>query len=632
MVSIGHVTFGQDDLNKKAGLLLERCEFEPGAQIMVLKDEVLMSVNNDYSLCLERHVTFKFFREKKIDRQLADALFYPSSFFDKYYKLSVHTIELDPTSKAPMSHDISSRITSIHLDQLAIKIPGGALLEVSYSINFRYGEKLPDWRFQSTYPTEFSSVRIQTPEIFKLQETIEGGYKPEVNNTNELFKPLRLNNQTQDLKISERYYQFNQLPSATSEPFSDHSSGQLSRMHLHIRSITKDGVIQSDLSSIREQRIIETLSSRSDFLLRLEQPLDIKSDYDHRIKAITDPKEKLMRIYDLVRRHITWDKLDSISAHPLSKVWNDKKGNSTEINLTLIKLLSVYGFDAVPLIVSTRSNGSIDTSDLSLTDFNRTVAYVELGAGHVVLDATGRYYDYPTMSPSILNTRGLLISMERDRWVDIHDTANLYRNTVTLLGHLSGDSSFLTNVYVNSYGYAKPEHVEILENDSLKGLRKYFEKGNTKLRLKHFIAANEYVDTLPLAQEFDIRVPVSKTDNLRGVVTTWFSIPDTLFTITDERKCDINFGYRQRYELVSEFTFPEKYEIYLMPNNVQITAVNGNVRFEREYHPGTSNFSLRQTLVIDKSYFTKAEAVELAKFLRKISNLNNQQVTLKKNF
>ena len=298
----------------------------------------------------------------------------------------------------------------------------------------------------------------------------------------------------------------------------------------------------------------------------------------------------------------------------------------------MVKLLQNYGYEATPLILSTRSNGAIDTDEVALSDFNRTVAHVRLGYKNIVLDATGRYYDYPAIPSTILNTRGLLISMDKDRWVDVKDTAGLYRNAVTLLGHLSGDTSFMTNVYVNSSGYAKPEHVEILEIDSLKGLRRYFERGNKKIHLKHFIAANEYIDSFPLAQEFDIKIPLSQTDNLTGFVTTWFAIPDTLFTIVENRTSDVNFGYRQQYDLISEYTFPDNYEIYLLPNNMQLSALNGSVHFEREYHPGSTNFSLKQSLIIDKSYFNKVEAIELAKFLKKVANLITQQVMLKKNY
>jgi len=623
----------QDEAMEKAGLLMDRCGFEPSAEIIILKDEAEVSFNNDFSLRLDRHVTYKFFKEKKIDKQLAEAIFYPSPFFESYYRFTLRTIELDPPTKALIPRDHSAKVTSTNMEPLGIRVKAGCLLEVSYSINFPYNEKIPDWHFQSFYPTVFSSIKLQIPEVVKFRDTIEGAYSPDEEHSMEATKPVRLNNKNQELKVSERYYQFAELPSAMPEPFADHSRKQLERLHMHIISVTKGTEVKKDFVEGQIQRIVEGLSTRVDFLLRLGPALDIRSEYDRRVKAVSDPKDRMARIYDLVRRHITWDRVDSLAAgRTLAKVWNDKRGNSTEINLVLIKLLQTYGYDAAPLIVSTRSNGPIDTDEAAIGDFNRTVACVKLDNKNIVLDATGQFYDYPAKPSSILNTHGLLISTDKEHWVAVKDTGSWYKNNVTLLGHLSGDTNFLTNVYVNSFGYAKPEHVDIMEVDSLKGLRRYFERDNKKIQLKHFIAANEWVDTLPLAQEFDIRVPLDRKDNLAGLVATWFSIPDTLFTITTDRRCDVNFGYRQEYNLVSDFTFPDNYEIFLMPNNIKLTAMNGLVYFEREYHPGTSDFSLKQTLVIGKSYFTKTETIQLAKFLKKIANLNSEEVVLKKNF
>ena len=630
---IGELTKAQDEALEKAGLLLDRCSFEPTAEVMVLRDEAELSVNNDYTLRFDRHVTYKFFKDHKIDKALGESIFYPCADLIKYYKLSVRAVELDPTNKALLPRDYTSRIMSTHIEQLSIRFKAGSILEVSYSLNFPFDGKLSDWRFQSQYPTELSSLKIVMPEVVKLTASLVGGYEPEVQRSSEAVKPFRLNNQTQNLKVSERFYQLNQLPSAMPEAFADHSHGQLARMRMHVTSVMKGGDVKDDFLEGQIQHIFETLSAKPDFFLRLVPPLEIKSEYDKRIRTLIDPIEKLTRIYDLVRRHITWDRIDTLSApHQLSKVWSEKKGNSTEINLVLIKLLQTYGYEAAPLIVSTRSNGPIDTDEVALTDFNRTVAHVRLANKSIVLDATGKFCDFPTIPSAILNTRGLLISVDKDRWVNIRDTTSLYKNSVTLLGHLSGDSSFLTNVYVNSYGYAKPEHVDILETDSLKGLCRYFERGNKAIQLKHFIAANEWVDTLPLAQEFDIKVPLAKNDNLTGITPTWFAIPDTLFSITENRKSEVNFGYRQEYDLVSEFTFPERYELYLLPNNLKISALNGSVRFEREFHPGGTNFSLKQSLYIDRSVFTKSESLELAKFLKKIATLNAQQVMLKRNY
>ncbi|MBS1684583.1 MAG: hypothetical protein JSS76_07515 [Bacteroidetes bacterium] len=619
----------QDDATDRRGLLMNVCSFEPTAEVMVLSDKGDISVNNDYSIRLDRQLTIKFFHDHKVDKGLSELVFYQCSSLARYTRLSISTVDIDQTTKAAVTREVT-RPATLHLEQAPIRIRRGMLLKVSYSINIPYEEKLPAWRFQSQYPTEHSEFRMSTPEAVHLQATLVGGYTPDINESRETARQTHLNGEMQPTKVRESEYQFNQLPSWQGESFSLYSPENLEHLSIYIASISTAGEVKKDLANKQVNKIVEDLSVRPDYLPRLSAELPIKSDFDKRIRSLTDDQEKLARIYDLVRRHITWDGRDSLSARPLAKVWLDKKGNSTEINLALVRLLIEYGYDAAPLLVSTPEHGRVDTLATSLTDFDRTVAHVFIGDSSVVLDATAKYYDYPMLPGTLLNTWGLLISMDPHRWVYIQDKRTQYYNNVILLGHLTGDSSYLTNVYVNSTGYAKAEHVTIYEHDSLKGIRNYFERGNKALRMKHFIVANEWVDTLPLAQEFDIRMPPIKNDNLYGIIPTAFAVPDTLFTITADRKSPVNFGYRQQYDLVSEFSYPERYEIYLLPNNVQLSAVNGNVHFEREFHNNTTNFSLKQSLVIDKTYFTVSEALELSKFLRKVENLQKQQVVLKR--
>lgn len=597
---------------------------------MVLSDKGEISVNTDFSIRLDRQITIKFFKDQKLDKGISDLIFYPASSFVRYSKIAATTVDIDPTTKGTVSRDVTAKITSTRLDQSAIRMRKGMLLKISYSISFPYEEKIPYWRFQSYYPTEHAELKVGIPEQINMKTSLEGTFTPDIEHTTDVIRQMSISGAMQPVKVRQSEYHFNQLASRRHEAFSANSPSELVHLSFHLISVSLTGVTKKDFGTQQVNKIVEKLSLAPDYLSRISEELTIKSDYDRRIRSLTDPEEKLARIYDLVRRHITWDRVDTLSARPLAKVWLDKKGNSTEINLALVKLLNDYGFDAVPMLASTRTNGRIDTNDVALSDFDRTVAHVRMGEKVIILDATARYFDYPMLSSSLLNTTGLLLSMDRNRWVNVEDNRTYYKNNVILLGHLMGDTTFMTNVYVNSTGYAKAEHIEIYERDSLKGIRKYFERDNKAIHFKHFIVANEYVDTLPLAQEFDIRTPPVKTDNLYAIAPTSFALPDTLFTIVEDRKSPVNFGYRQQYDLVSEFSFPERYEIYLMPNNMSMSSVNGNVHFEREYHNNTTSFSMKQTLLIDKSYFTLQESIELAKFLRKIDNLQKQQVVLKR--
>jgi hypothetical protein len=633
ILSLPILGYSQEEEALRAALLIERCAHEPTAIMMVLKDEGNLSVNNDYTFKLDRKVQIRFFKDTKPDLRLAHFLFYPSNTWDKYYRLSVTTTEMDPSNKTLVTREKTTNVTNVKMENTGIRLKAGSLLTVSYSINLPYDEKIPDWRFQATIPVEYSSISMEIPEVVKLNHTLLSTIEPESKKSKKSTKTIRLDNQNKTLKVQEIYYQLGPLPSLQPEPFSDMSPEQLSRLHMVVESVEKGGIERTDFAEKQASKLIEVLSTKPDFAGRLFADFKLNSEYDRLIKSIRDPDTKVARIFDLVKRQIDWYGKDTIAAlRPLMKIWNDRIGNSTEINLVLIKLLQMYGLDASPLLVSTRSNGAVDSNNFAMSDFNRTVAFVRLGKGHRIVDATARYTDYPYMPNEILNTIGLLVSMDKSRWITIQDTLGTYRNKTTLLGNMIGDSVVKTNAFISSYGYAKAERVEKLMRDSLKGLKtEFFTKRYPELRINHFIVANEYVDTLPLSQEFDLKIPLVKNDNLYAINPMWIAVPDTLLSLRETRTTAINFGCKQEYALISQFTFPSYYEVFVMPNSFEISSIDGSMHLSRQFHKSNTNFSLRQTLTIDKSYYSAEEAPEVIRFMRKIAAMQKQQVMLKKN-
>ncbi len=614
----------------KLDLLQERCMVDPMASLAVLSDVGNISVNNDGSLKWERKLRIKFFYEKKIDKSIADIIYYASNNFNDYAVFKASILELD-AEKNILLKDVTFKFKN-PLEIENLKIKRFACLDISYTINLPYDGKIPQWRFQAVYPTELSSLKVEIPSIMKVQIQLVSNFESEIQTTTEKTKNIPLNNVLNTVKIQEYFYQFSQLPAYKEEPFADISPDRFARLDMSILSVKIDKKEFSKLPQKRVEKVEDFLLSNLNFTGRLRAELEIRKDYLQRLNTIVDAETKIARIYDLVRRHMSWNLIDTLDApRSLAKAWDDKKANSTEINLILVKLLMQSNFEAHPMIVCTRNHGVVDTNNFSIQDFNRTVACVAFEGRNIVLDATARFADYPLLSSSILNTNGLLISMDPIRWIPIKDTVGVYRNDVILLGHLRGDTSFLTNGYVNSTGYSKAERVEKLDRDSLKGLRNdWFVRSDKKMQLKHFIVANEYVDSLPLAQEFDIQIPLEKSDNLFAVQPTKFTIPDTLLSITETRKANINFGYRQHYTLVSEFSFPDNYDVYLMPNNVDMSIENGAISYTREFHRTNHNFYQRINFSIDKTYFSGANIETVAKFFKRIATLSKQTVLLKK--
>ena len=62
------------------------------------------------------------------------------------------------------------------------------------------------------------------------------------------------------------------------------------------------------------------------------------------------------------------------ASNSLRNVMNKEKGSSAEINMILIAMLRSAGLNADPVILSTRSNGSLNQNSAMMQQFNYLVA------------------------------------------------------------------------------------------------------------------------------------------------------------------------------------------------------------------------------------------------------------------
>ena len=62
--------------------------------------------------------------------------------------------------------------------------------------------------------------------------------------------------------------------------------------------------------------------------------------------------------------------IQTFYAGDIADAWNERSGNSADINLIILNLLRKAGIPCSPILVSTRNNGQVDEKFLSLSQFN----------------------------------------------------------------------------------------------------------------------------------------------------------------------------------------------------------------------------------------------------------------------
>ncbi len=611
----------------KSYLQYSKCNFDIG-EVVVLSDENKLHFNYNFELELQRTVFLKFLKPTTFNESLSEVLFYHDKSLKSIALTKALLYSQDPQLMISFK-DISQKL----LTNLKVNFEKGQVLQISYTSKRFYTRKMPAVRVQHVLPTEKCSYHFSYPELVTLEFQIPVDLTADVNSQLASKGTFRVNGVEQSIAFTEKQITYTQLPSLRQQVFTpslfDYSPKVMFRIAGLKRFQTQDKAekIQGDYG----QSVVEQVLKRKDVMPRLLTRFDVPKAYDYRINAIPTQEEKLGRIFDLVRRNFRWNKVDSLfvdNKKTFDGLWTERKCTGSEINLTLVKVLMNYGFEAYPMLVSTRSHGRVEQEFAEIEDFNRMIAVVYFHDKVIPLDATQTFGDYPMLSSDVLNTWGLSVAMSPERWLFLEDTANLYRNTTLLLGTLLNDAVFRTNVYVNSFSYAKALRVAALEKDSVKNFIK--STFRSPYSVKHFIVVNEYVDSLPLAQEFDVEIPINKDNDLREVNVNFGQFPDSLKLIDENRTTPLDFGYFQTYELKGEFSFPQQYQMYLLPAQTSLTILNGDVSYTRNYHGTSQSFSYVSSLVFKKSFFTAAEAKEIAAFMKKIANYQVQNVIVRK--
>jgi hypothetical protein len=620
----------ESDQTIKSFLLYSSCSFSD-SKVVFLSDKSRFEFDQAFTLQQNRDLYVKFLVQKDLffvrDKIVNDILI---DGVQADFKIELLTLDVN---NSVVSKDISLKLKKGENHT----IPKDAVIYISYNYSYPYNQRMPVWRVQQMFPSELSVFAISYPELVELNVNLPKYFIPDVNINQKFKSNFVIDYTSQNINFTERKIQYSQLPSFSVEPFSTHYLDVIPSIFIKLISLkrnTKQKVPEAIRTDNGQNLFIE-LSGRSDFILKFKEKFELPKEYHNKILSIKDPQIKAARIFDLVRRHFYARKRDSVfldkSIQSFQSLWSQRVATPTEINFVLVKILQIYGFDAVPMLVATNDIPQPDISYPTINNFNRTIACLYMDDKIVPLDGSLRYGDFPMVSKNVLQRWGFAMSMEHERWIYLEDNKSRDYDNTLLIGSITDKEELHFFVYVNSYEYAKSDRVKLLAEDSLKGfVKKYFVTPLAKPY--RFIVANENYDTLPLAQEFEINIPMNEDLNLYKVNLPYSGIPAALLSIRPLRTSPLCFVVKQKYDFLTKIGVPNNFDTYVLPSAISLVYFNGDMTFKREIHKLDNSISIKYVFEINKLRFNEDEVPEFLKAMQKIKSLLDQEIVFKKRY
>ena len=512
----------------------------------------------------------------------------------------------------------------------------GSIIEFKYELLSPFKFNLPDWEFQSDIPTLYSEYIVRTIPFYEYVYITKGFSKFDSTFSELSEKKLDFNvANVADLSMKKTHYQeivnayvMKDVPAFKDETFITSKNDYQQKMDFQLAKF------HSPYSGSRE--IITTWPKMVKSFLEIEDFGKYLRNSESQAKRILKselilsgekPLKDIASIVDYVKKNFSWnDKVRKYATKSAKDFVSQKTGNMAEVNLFLCGMLKAAGYEATPILLSTRNHGKIPKNYPFTNFFNAVVVMVTQNGRTFLTDATNPLIKFDRIPPYCINDYGLIIDKEKEGWVDL---SNKYQSVSNNSFMVSVDTTkmeaniLLSKVTTEMESY----YLKNLYGDDPKNFEEYLtdqgfsDVGNVKIRNferpdKPFFFAAQVNSELEVIGE---RIVISPFFNL--------SIKENPLQ-QDDRTYPIDLIYAKTENFTSRITIPKGYVASELPENIKVD--DELVTISISYSQVDNQISVQGTYAFKKAVYEAKNYQQLKDHFETIVSRFNKQIVLKK--
>lgn len=613
-------SFGKID---KADLEMKDCDFDPGAEALVLFDvgeiEIKFIQFTGWVSESVYRIRVKVLKPGGVKRAEVKLRYYSKNRVQEIINVSGISFNLDQSGNIEETklENKSVYYKSIDNDnsEVSFAIPNvkaGTVFEYKYKYLRKSFSYIPTWYFQSQIPVKYSAYNLIIPEYF-------------------LFTVLAtLRQQMEEQKKNQadngKWYILRNIPGLKEEPYSAGTKDYVQRIEFKLSSINTPTFNQDFRTTW--PKIIEELQEDEDFGKALKKNLKGNSELYAQLVSIGSVKEKIRTIYKYVQRNMQWDGSHGIySFTGIKDAWDKKNGSVTDINFILINFLRDAGIDAMPLLVSTKDNGVINSFYPFLNQFNGVLAYVVNGDETYVMNAADKYNPFHLIPYDVLYTYALVVDKATGGIVKLENN-NAADNNIFLTCNIGDDGKLSGLATVKSSDYARNIRIESVKKNQLKDR---FED-NTGITIK--------ADSLEILNEEDELMPLEQKISFSGSLQSsgnYYFLPYHIFTslgknpfISEERVTDIDFNFPKKYSVSGSWFLPDNLVADALPKNTKMILPDTSIVLTRMIQNEGNIITFRFVLDFRTSGYAAESYPYIKEFFKQLYLILDERIVLKK--
>ncbi|MCK4699287.1 MAG: DUF3857 domain-containing protein [Bacteroidales bacterium] len=646
----------------KEELVMKTYDKDTSASAVVLCDYCRSyfdySEHEGFKLRIERIKRIKIFDKDGYDNaNISIPLWKGDSDREKLIKLKGYTFNLEngKIEKEKLSKDgifEEERHNRLNVVKITMpKVKEGSVIDIEYSISSEFLFNFHSWYFQQDIPVIWNEYIVQIPEYYNYNKSYWGYIPLYINESSSKNKQIRITDHervantsgrmtavSSEAKTSTIDYQESQyrwvakdVPAFIIEEPLTSEENYISKMDLELSTFEPpNSTIRNYTKSWEDIR--EILIDDSEFGGQLKGGIFLKDIAEEINTSYSDDREKIDAALEYIQSTMKWNERNYIFVNnSLKSAYKNQTGNCAEINLMLVVLLNKLGFEADPVILSTRTNGLIHPSHPSLVNFNYVIASVKYKDSKILLDATDNMLSSGLLPIRALNGKGRLISRTTSDWINLdpkfitNDTKNLILD-LTENGQLSGIIECSRDHYA-ALTFRKKVNIKEKEEEYIEKLQANYP--GLEINSYEFKELGNLNQAVSDNYSVTIEGVGSGGDFIYMNVMPVFGMNLNPFRL-ENRLYPVEYPYPFKDKYSFTIGIPESYEVDELPQSSSFTLPDNAASYSLTTDFKDGKIHVISEMQLNKLLYLPTDYDNLKNFFNKIIAKHSEQIVIKK--
>jgi hypothetical protein len=520
----------------------------------------------------------------------------------------------------------------------------GSIIEFKYTVKSRFPlYPLRDWEFQGALPRLWSEYSVSIPAMFDyvvLGQKARAFDIDDSQETNGMFSILVPGDDAYSSssvvniqgKVYNNVWAVKDMPALKDEPFTTTVDNHIQKIEFQLRSIRwPSGKVDDILGNW--MKFADEMLKDEDFGSELNKTNAFSvSDVKKIADAGSTDKEKATKIYEYIRDNFTCNDHDALwRSNPLKKTYQSKAGNVADINLLLIAMLRSYGYDAKPVILSTRSHGKSYELYPIRDKFNYVIARLKVGEEYILLDASESKLGFGKLPARVYNGYARIMDLPVPSLIETLFADSLKELKVTSVFIMNNeDGKGMSGSFTSNLGYyesfnLRDKLAKTTKEDFFKDVKKAY---SFETELENTALESEKVYEEPMVVKYDFKFSPDEDILYINPMLTEATKENLFSSATRQYPVEMPFAFSETY--VFNMEVPKGYKVEELPKSTRVKLNDDEGIFEYIISSNGTNIQFRMKLALNKATFPKEDYETLRDFYTMVVKKQSEQIVLKK--